>query len=296
MKSGKTINSLNKGGIALISLSLGTAALTIMPPSAEAGAIRPGAISGTPSVLPRNDDGSTGLVPIGFNIDFFGVTSSNLYVNNNGNVTFTGSLGTFTPFGLNNVATQIIAPFFADVDTRNLASAEVTYGQGTVDGRNAFTVNWDSQGVGYYNTQADKLNKFQLVITDRSDIGNGDFDFEFNYDQIQWETGSASGGSGGLGGTSAAAGYSNGLGGSGNVSYELLGSLVNGAFLDGSPNALISNSLNSDVLGRYAFSVRNGQVIVDPPTSTPEASTSLGLIALASFGLTSIYKKKKIQA
>src|SRR5260370_39640540 len=35
--------------------------------------------------LPGNDDGSTGLVPLGFSINFFGQTYSQPYVNNNGN-------------------------------------------------------------------------------------------------------------------------------------------------------------------------------------------------------------------
>ena len=152
--------------------------------------------------LAANDDGYTNLVNVGFNLNFFGTTYSNLYVNNNGNVTFNNSLSTFTPFGLINNSFPIIAPFFADVDTRNGGSSLVHYGQGTVNGRNAFGVNWIN--VGYFSAQADKLNSFQLILTDRSDIGAGDFDIEFNYDRILWETGSASGGSGGFGGTSAA--------------------------------------------------------------------------------------------
>ena len=58
---------------------------------------------------------------------------------------------------------------------------------------------------------------------------------------------------------------------------------MHGAFLDGGPNALISHSLNSNVLGRYVFEVRAGQV-VPPPTTAPEpASIALfgtGLVAL----------------
>ncbi|CCI29161.1 Outer membrane autotransporter barrel domain protein (fragment) [Microcystis aeruginosa PCC 9809] len=261
--------------------------LTVFPQAAEAGAIRTGTIT-SPSTLPRNDDESTGLVNIGFNINFFGVSSSQLYVNNNGTVTFTDPLSEFTPFGLAGVTTQIIAPFFADVDTRDPGSAEVTYGTGTVGGRNAFTVNWDD--VGYFEERADKLNKFQLVIIDRSDVNPGNFDFEFNYDQIQWETGEASGGIDGLGGTSAAVGYSNGLTGAGNVSFELPGSLVNGAFLDGGPNALISNSLNSSVLGRYNFSVRHGSV-----SQVPEPASALGLLAIGALGTTSLLKQKLSQ-
>jgi filamentous hemagglutinin family protein len=206
------------------------------------------------NILARNDDGSTGLVPLGFTVNFFGSVQDSLYVNNNGNVTFDSPLGTFTPFPLNNTTRIIIAPFFADVDTRNPNSAVTAYGRGTVDGRPAFGVAWD--GVGYYASRADKLNNFQLVITDRTDTGAGNFDFEFNYRQIQWETGAASGGINGLGGNSARVGYSNGR----NVNFELPGSGVNGALLDGGRNSLVSNRLNSDLAGRYRFEVRNGDV------------------------------------
>ncbi len=236
----------------------------INPHQAEAAVIRPGFNSNT---LPRNDDLSTDLVDIGFTANFFGVSRNQLYVNNNGNVTFDEALPTYTPFDLNSTGRQIIAPFFADVDTRNPASAEVTYGQGNVGGRSAFGVNWDGAGVGFFDERANPLNKFQLVMIDRSDTGAGNFDFEFNYEQILWETGEASdGNSSGLGGSSARVGYSNGQG----TSFELPGSAVNGAFLDGGPadTRLIGNRRNSDLDGRYVFEVRNGEV--QPPDPEPE--------------------------
>jgi hypothetical protein len=68
----------------------------------------------------------------------------------------------------------------------------VTYGSGTADGRQAFGVNWID--VGYFSSRTDKLNQFQLVLIDRSDTGAGNFDIEFNYGNILWETGEASGG------------------------------------------------------------------------------------------------------
>ena len=52
------------------------------------------------SSVARNDDGSSSLVPIGFNVNFFGRTRTHAYVNNNGNITFDAALATFTPFGL----------------------------------------------------------------------------------------------------------------------------------------------------------------------------------------------------
>ena len=60
--------------------------------SAGASQARASAIMNLPGFttnnLPANDDGSTGLVNIGFNLNFFGSNFNQLYVNNNGNVTF----------------------------------------------------------------------------------------------------------------------------------------------------------------------------------------------------------------
>ena len=96
------------------------------------------------------------------------------------------------------------------------------------------------------------------------DQGGGDFDIEFNYDQIQWEAGQASGGNAdGLGGNSARVGFSNGTGDPGTF-FELPGSGVPGSFLDSGPpdTALVLNSLNSDVPGRYVFFARSGGISV----------------------------------
>lgn len=252
----------------------GLVAVAAAPTVADAQAFRRGggAAGFTANTLARNDDGSTGLVNLGFTTNFFGLSRNQVYVNNNGNVTYNAALGQFTPSALTGpTANPIIAAFFADVDTRNPLSGVTQYGTGTVDGRAAFGVNYDA--VGYFASRVDKLNTFQLILIDRSDVGAGDFDIEFNYDQIQWETGEASGGINGLGGTSAAVGYSSGSGNPGTFA-QLNGSLVNGALLDNGPAAtsLVRNSLNSNVSGRYVFNVRGGTV-VNPPNVVPEPST-----------------------
>ena len=228
-------------------------------PIAYGQAIRhlPGFLTGS---VPRNDDGSSPVQPLGFTINFFGKNRSQIYVNNNGNVTFDASLSTFTPFGLTRTRREIIAPYFADVDTRAARSRLVTYGVDTVNGRAAFGVNYVD--VGYYKTHDDKLNSFQLILIDRSDLGSGNFDIEFNYDRISWETGDASGGESGLGGVPAAVGWSNGTGEPG-TAFELDGSLMPGSFLDNGSRSLIHNRLNNTQPGRDIFRARNGQIL--PP-------------------------------
>ena len=243
------------------------------------------------NTLPANDDGSTGLVSLPFTINFYGTDYSDLYVNNNGNVTFNAPQSTFTPFGLGSSYSgqPIIAPFFGDVDTRGAGSGLTSYGNGSYAGHTAFGVTWP--GVGYYNSHTDKLNTFQLIMVDRSDTGVGNFDFYFNYDQIQWETGDASSGSGGLGGISAAVGYNAGQSGNPAGTYAMLaGSLINGALLDGGPNSLVAGS-NDGVAGQFLFQVRNGSV-VPPVTGVPEPG-SLGMLALGLLALGWLARRRR---
>ncbi|ACA15465.1 outer membrane autotransporter barrel domain protein [Methylobacterium sp. 4-46] len=241
----------------LLMIGVSFAGLPVLAGAAYAQSVVPGFDA---NQLARNDDGSTGEVALPFTANFFGTTYSSLYVNNNGNVTFGTPLSTFTPVGLgaNYRGAPIIAPFFSDVDTRNPASGITSYGTGTYAGQTAFGVTWPS--VGYFSNHADKTNTFQLVLASRADTGGGNFDIYFNYQRIQFETGDASGGTNGLGGTSASAGYSAGTGAAGSY-FELPGSLVNGALIDGGPNSLVAGS-NNGVPGQFLFPVRNGVVML----------------------------------
>jgi hypothetical protein len=226
------------------------------------------------------DDNTYGPLDVGFSYNFFGLTGSSLWVSNNGFVSFT-TPPSFTPQALNT--NKVIAAFWADVDTQGAGSGIASYGTGTVEvagvgTRKAFAVNWP--GVGYYNDGTNRLNTFQIFLIDRNDRAVGSFDFELNYGSIQWDAGSQNdgAGSGGLGSQPGAqcarAGYSNGS----NVVYELAGSGVCGALLDGGANALNGQ--------RFAFSATGGAVSEIPTTTAPEPGTwalmGTGLLGVAA--------------
>ena len=141
----------------------------VAPPAAPvpSGAIRPGFDSIS---YGGNDDltypctGEVGCTPtavaLPFSMDFYGNTYNELFVNNNGNLTFGSSLATYTPYPLSGSGPPIIAPFFADLDTRT--GATVSFGAGTVGGRQAFGVNWP--GVGCYDENLLVLNDLQVLL------------------------------------------------------------------------------------------------------------------------------------
>src|SRR5262249_9669821 len=148
-------------------------------------------------------------VPLPFPLRFYGNDYSSLYLNNNGNLTFGRPLGDYTPESLNQIGQPMIAPFWADVDTRT--GPTVTFGTGTVDGHAAFGVNW--LGVGCFNKISSVADTFQVLLIDRSDRSPGAWQLEFNYGSTSWDSGQASNGDDScLGGTAARAGYTSGFG------------------------------------------------------------------------------------
>ena len=253
------------------------------PLAPNANAIRnlPGCTSNT---LAANDDESTGPVGLPFTINYFGRRYTQTFVNNNGNITFNEPLGDFTPFPLTTTNTPIIAPFFADVDTTRTGSGLVQYGNTTVNSRTAFCVNWVN--VGYYVSDPldpanpDLFNSFQLILIDRSDTGPGNFDMEFNYNRIVWETGDADDGTKGQGGSSARAGYTNGTALKGTY-YEFPGSAVNGGLEDSnSSTGLTNNSRNIGVvLGRYVFTASVELIGFEVTQAVQDLSNSVPLVA-----------------
>ena len=120
---------------ALGSISLAIALAASLAAPAHAGAVHDAGLF--TNVLAANDDGSTGLVNLGFTARINTTNFTQTYVNNNGNITFLNPLGTFTPSAISTGAFgPIIAAFFADVDTRGATSDVVPYGNNVLGGRN----------------------------------------------------------------------------------------------------------------------------------------------------------------
>lgn len=223
---------------------------------------------------------------------------SQVWVNNNGTISFDTDVPEYTPFSLAQ-AGAMIAPFFADVDTQGglvpgyvdecrygpsmitlisdgtQADGTPIYKQSggvTYDGKrhNAWGVTWHN--VGYFLAKTDHINDFQLILIQREDIPNDNaFDVEMNYDQIQWETGDAqqSEGYDGLGGHPARAGISDGR----TLALEFAGSATSGGYLDmlldpygvrlrqPNPKALVARTNVSPLVpGRLRYQIRNGKV------------------------------------
>ena len=158
------------------------------------------------TALPRNDDGSFGPIALPFDFHLYGTVYRQVWINTNGNLTFTGSYNSFSSSGFPSVR-PMVAPFWADVDTRNPASGLIYFKLSPTN----LIVTWDN--VGYYGTMADKLNTFQAIIGADTDmlLGPGQ-NVSLRYGDMQWTTGSASSGVGGFGGVPATVGVNNGNG------------------------------------------------------------------------------------
>lgn len=222
--------------------------------------------------IPANDDGYSPEVSLSTNFYFFGQVQSSLWVNNNGNITFDAGLSSYTPEAFPG-SHQIVAPYWADVDTRGTGSGLAYYGERTDSGTlstissqvNAafsgagftatygFVATWDH--VGYFSSHTDMLNTFQAVLV--TDGGNSYAIFNYLDDGMSWETGDASGGSGGFGGTEAAAGFDAGN----SIDYYT----IPGSFNPGIANALEDGS-NMGTPGRWIFKISEAEIV---PSAVP---------------------------
>lgn len=163
-----------------------------------------------------NDDGSSELINLPFTFDFYGNQYNSLYINNNGNISFVSPYITFTPNPFPDSSYNMIAPFWADVDTRGTYDS---LGVFAGDGGSvwykitptALIVNWNQ--VGYFSYHTDLVSTFQLIISNGSDsLVSAGGNVSFCYQDMQWTTGDASSGIGGFGGAPATVGVNVGNG------------------------------------------------------------------------------------
>jgi hypothetical protein len=211
-------------------------------------------------VIEYNDDGSSAEIdlrpafPNG--LLFFGERFHSMYVNNNGSITFGGPTGTFTPQRFPVVGNRMIAPFWADVDTRGGGRPQrngVYYDLR----RGQLTVTWHN--VGFFPSDNSRENTFQLVILSDEILDQDNlWKVQFRYSRCEWTTGGASGGSGGLGGSPAQAGFDAGNG----QIFEILPGSGSGSVLN------LCRESNVGLPGFWEFDIYLGNPIVRDPNET----------------------------
>ncbi|RMA57656.1 HYR domain-containing protein [Ulvibacter antarcticus] len=164
------------------------------------------------TAVSRNDDGFTGPITIPFDFAFCSTTYNTVWVNTNGNLTFTQGLSIYNAQGF-PYTVPMVAAFWADVDTRNCPGQ--IYYKILPD---HMIVTWDE--VTYFPANnCPVTNTFQIIISDGNapivGVGNN---LQFRYGDMNWTTGLASGG-GPFGGTPATVGWNSGN----NTNFEQVG-------------------------------------------------------------------------
>lgn len=228
----------------------------------------PANTTGWTLAMARNDDGSSALINLGFTFQFYGVNYTSCYINNNGNITFGSPYSPYVPSGFpSSTVPPMIAPFWADADTRNTTTGRVWYK--IIDSNNGglvdtLVVTWDN--VGYFNSHADLLDTFQLVISNFTNpLMQPGSNVCFDYDNMCWTTGDINGTGGFTNPPSATTGNATvGINKGDGVSYFQVGRFgLNSSAYDGPfGNADGINYLDNK---RFCFNTQSGNV---PPVAT----------------------------
>ena len=132
------------------------------------------------TALPRDNDGNSEPITLPFSFNLYGTLYNQVYINTNGVLSFIDPIEESFSFPLPYPA-PIIAPFWADIDTRNPASGQIYYKVTPTH----LIVTWDH--VGYANELADRVNSFQVIMGVPGDelLGPG-VNLKMNYGDMQW--------------------------------------------------------------------------------------------------------------
>lgn len=310
---------------AILSLVIASPALAVSPGNGDVSdAMRYDTSAPFGTILPNiNDDDEYETVAAAFPINFFGAKMEAICVTDNGGIfpvpTTSDTCSTSYNEDVYNLTLDseqsMISATGADLypnkpdNCTTLASAttfgtacSVYSGTTTVDGKDAMVFTW--YRLPMYDNGVDLSNfvTFQVLIIklDTPDSSNGyDIQFEFNY-------GAVNDSNGGYSATdpSTACDFSTDLAdcrfgmGLGKYStpgvpdgeatgYEFVSQYSTAELLDGGTHALVSNSMNSDVAGRYICSMVSGdQVGCDGKTPDPELpNTGADSASMSTFGL-----------
>lgn len=209
-------------------------------------------------------------IDLPFTVNFYGESYETVYLNANGNLTFEAPFYEFTPSNFCLNGPRMIAPFFADVDLSRCGSIDYY-----VDAH-SLIVTWSE--VCHFrgtDTPTGLTNTFQLILTDGSPthireiaIAQQAYLF-FNYGDMQWTAGNASGGLNGLSGISATVGLNSGNG----IDCFQYGRFAHTGY-DFNPAADADSTANGvDHLDYRSLNIFNS--IVGPDTHTPDIAIAL---------------------
>lgn len=126
-----------------------------------------------------------GAHPIGFPVNFFGTTYTDLYFNENGGIFFDNPTTRYDQsltYTAVRYETSLIAPLFVDLYYDDDEGSFWT-AQTTVDGRSAFIISWQEMDECCDSATPDSSSaSFQFVFID---FGSGNFNAYFNYDNFE---------------------------------------------------------------------------------------------------------------
>jgi hypothetical protein len=212
--------------------------------------------------VPRNDDGSFGPIALPFTFSLYGTNYTRVWINTNGNLTFKAAYSPYSTSGF-PFSVPMVAPFWSDVDTSKPITGQIFYKLSATN----LIVTWNA--VSCYPGVGNKTNSFQAIIGTSTDalLGPGQ-NVSLRYGDMQWTTGSASGGVDGFGGSPATVGINKGS----DQSYVQVGRFsLNNADYDGPGGA---NDGVDYLDGHcYGLNVSNTSNVPPSPTNLPLNNT-----------------------
>merc|ERR1712184_34778 len=240
--------------------------------SKNAGIFLPFGAANGDTIGARRDDTAEGPITLRNDVPYFGSTYNNVFFSSNGVISFNQGVSSFTSQAFPISGRTMFSPFWSDFNTaiegtwsyRQLrpgsdlaqASAIVNYELSDYDdfvGTDGVVVTYSGVAMFGRSSSSDRTNDMQAIL-----VHDNNHSFAiFQYGDIEWTTGSASGNSDscdGLGGTPAQVGFNDGSG----KFYSVPGSQT-----DEMQN--IEDMTNCKTTGRLIFKVDSNPIVGAAP-------------------------------